>query len=111
VTDIAATTRPAHHGEDPAHDHPTDGHYIRIAIILAVLTAIEVALSYVGLEGLGLLVPLFVVMIIKFVLVVLHFMHLKFDSKVLSRVFYAGLLMAIFVYVAALTTFHLFEGK
>jgi cytochrome c oxidase subunit 4 len=47
-------------------------------------------------------------MAIKFVMVALHFMHLKFDSKVLTRVFYSGLLLAVTVYVAALSTFRIF---
>lgn len=96
-----------------AHDQPhvTDVHYVRIAVILAVLTAIEVAMSYInGLDGLFLVIPLLIIMGVKFAIVALHFMHLKWDSKVLTRVFYAGLFLAVFVYVAALSTFHVFAG-
>jgi len=35
-------------------------------------------------------------------------MHLKFDNKVFSWMFYAGLFLAVGVYVAALSTFHFF---
>lgn len=90
--------------------HPTDLDYVKVAVGLAVLTAIEVVLSYVNaLEGIWLVAPLLIVMAIKFVIVAAQFMHLKFDSKVLTRVFYAGLLLAVGVYLIALTSFHLFS--
>ena len=47
-------------------------------------------------------------MAIKFVIIAAFFMHLKFDSKILTRVFYAGLFLAAGVYVAALATFRIF---
>jgi len=42
--------------------------------------------------------------VVKFFLVALYFMHLKFDPKMLKQVFYAGMLFAIFVYAVALTS-------
>lgn len=99
----------ATHDQHSAHaEHPKDSYYVRIAVILALLTGLEVAMSYIGLEGLALVLPLLVVMAIKFVMVALHFMHLKFDSKLLRNVFYSGLLLAVGVYVVALTTFEVF---
>jgi len=47
-------------------------------------------------------------MAIKFVMVVSYFMHLKFDNKLFSWLFYAGLFLAVGVYVTALSTFHFF---
>ena len=47
-------------------------------------------------------------MAIKFVLVVLFFMHLKFDAKIFGRLFWAGFFLAVTVYVALLTTFKFF---
>ena len=35
-------------------------------------------------------------------------MHLKFDNKIFTFAFYTGLLLAIFVYIVALATFHFF---
>jgi hypothetical protein len=37
-------------------------------------------------------------------------MHLKFDHKILTRIFYAGLFLAIAVYLAVLATFEIFSG-
>ena len=49
-----------------------------------------------------------IMMVIKFVMVVSYFMHLKFDNKMFSFLFYAGLVLAIGVYAAFLATFKFF---
>ena len=50
-------------------------------------------------------------MVIKFAIVAGYFMHLKFDSSLFTRLFVSGLLLAIFVYTAALATFHFFAKE
>ena len=47
-------------------------------------------------------------MAVKFWMVTWYFMHLKFDSKLLTYIFYAGLALAVAVYCAALATFRFF---
>ena len=93
-----------------AHDeaHVTDGQYIKIALILAVLTAMEVSWPFIVDDGPILMWPLLVIMVIKFGLIASWFMHLRFDNKVLTRVFYAGLALAVIVYIVALLTFRIF---
>ena len=54
---------------------------------------------------------LLILMAIKFVVVVSFFMHLRFDNKIFSFMFYLGLLLAIFVYCVALATFHFFNQR
>jgi cytochrome c oxidase subunit 4 len=49
-------------------------------------------------------------MCVKFFIVVSYFMHLKFDSKIFSFMFYAGLFLAVGVYAAALATFKFFSA-
>lgn len=86
------------------HMHPSDWKYVQIAIILAVLTAAEVATYYIDTGPLE--IPILItLMIVKFVLVVMWFMHLKFDSPLFTKTFVAGLAMAVVVYVAVLATF------
>jgi cytochrome c oxidase subunit 4 len=51
---------------------------------------------------------LLILMAIKFVLVVLFFMHLKFDAKIFGRLFWAGFFLAVGVYCTALATFKFF---
>ena len=86
--------------------HPSDRSYVGIAVILAALTALEVATFYVEEQLGGLLVPaLMVMMVVKFAMVVMWFMHLRFDANLFTRVFVSGLVLAIGVYAATLTTF------
>jgi len=88
------------------HDHPSELEYIKIAGILALITGAEVAVYYIkSLKGV--LVPILLVMsLIKFSMVVLWFMHLRFDSRLFRRLFVTGVVLAVFVYTAVLTTFH-----
>lgn len=99
------------HGHDTEHDHPSDWRYVQVAIGLAILTAIEVVLSYteeqVGAKPtVGLLLGLAAV---KFYVVVMWFMHLKFDHPWFKRLFVAGLVLAGFCYVAYLATLHVWS--
>jgi cytochrome c oxidase subunit 4 len=88
---------------------PTDRQFVTIFFILAVLTAIEVAVSYIDI-GPAFVAVLLGLMAVKFFTVVLYFMHVKFDNKLFGRLFYIGLGLAIVVYTGALTTFHFFAG-
>jgi len=90
------------------HEHPSDGKYVQIAIFLGVITAMEVAIPYITeVSGIWLAVML-VLMVIKFFVVVAWFMHLKFDSSLFRRLFVGGLVLAVLVYLAALTSFQYF---
>ncbi len=85
----------------------SDAGYIKIALILAAITALEVSTYYVDFGPLF-MPSLMIMMVVKFVMVVSYFMHLKFDSKIFSFLFYTGLALALFVYFAALATFKFF---
>ena len=50
-----------------------------------------------------------VMMAVKFALVALYFMHLRFDSKLFRRLFVTGIILAIAVYIIALTSLHVFS--
>lgn len=91
--------------------HPSDAMYWKIFAILVVITGAEVALSY--MEGLGkaFLPLLLVLMAVKFMTVVSYFMHLKFDNKLFTYLFYSGLILAICVYCGFLATFKFFLQK
>ena len=91
------------------HEHKSNSFYIRVAVALAVVTAFEVALYYADIGKLF-MPTLLILMAIKFLTVVSLFMHLKFDNKLFSMLFYSGLLLALFVYLAALMTFRFFDG-
>ena len=92
-TDIAA-----HEG------HPSPSQYIMVGLILGVVTAVEVAVYYVdALEG-ALLGILMVLSAMKFVLVALWFMHLRFDNRLFSVLFFSGVVLAVFLFVIVLST-------
>lgn len=86
--------------------HPTPAQYWKIAAVLGVLTAIEVALFYVDRSyDLGALnaVMLIILAVLKFVIVVGFFMHLRFEKSTLSRFFTAGFILALALYSIVLT--------
>lgn len=94
--------------EHDTHEHGmSDAGYIKIAVILAAITALEVSTYYVDFGPLF-MPSLMIMMVIKFVMVVSYFMHLKFDNKMFSFLFYAGLGLALFCYIATLATFKFF---
>ena len=86
----------------------TDQTYILIAGILAAMTALEVTISYIDIGPIFLPV-LLILMAAKFLTVVSYFMHLKFDKRIFSFLFYTGLILAVFVFCVALSTFHFFQ--
>ncbi len=100
---------PAH--DDHAHDdHPTEKKYWIIALILAVITAVEVALSYIDLGDA--VAPLLLIgMVMKFFIVASYFMHLKFDSRVTRRLFISGLALAVTCYLAMFMMFRQFGPR
>jgi cytochrome c oxidase subunit 4 len=89
-----------HDEEDESlHSHPGEREYIRIAIILALITVAEVGIYYFEAVE-ALLVPALIVLsTIKFVMVVSFFMHLKFDDKRLAMIFASAMGVALAIYV------------
>lgn len=89
------------------HSHPGPWRYVQIAVILAVITAAEVALYYISMPDAALVIALFVFSTIKFWMVVRYFMHLKFDAPIYRKLFIIGIALAFFVYTVVLLTFGL----
>jgi cytochrome c oxidase subunit 4 len=87
--------------------HPGPREYVFIAVVLVVITALEVAASYLdGDINSNLLILLLSVMAaIKFILVAAWYMHMKQDSPFFRRVFVIGIVGAVIVYSIALATF------
>jgi cytochrome c oxidase subunit IV len=99
----------------PAEDaaHPGPRQYIQIAVVLAGVTLLEVLAYYVergtfefvSIPRGALVFLLIVMMVLKFVLVVLWYMHLRFDSPIYQRLFLTGLLLVLSVFLVVLLTF------
>ncbi len=86
--------------------HATTATYLRIAAILVMLTLIEVGVFYVPTFQ-ALLVPILLVLsAIKFTLVVMFYMHLKFDNRFFAFLFGGPLLLGVAVVVSLLFIFY-----
>jgi cytochrome c oxidase subunit 4 len=91
------------------HAHPvgaTKAYWI-IGILLILITVIEVsAYFYEDFYG-ALAVPVvLLVSAIKFILVVMFYMHLKYDSKIFSGIFLFPLALGSLVIIAMILLYH-----
>ncbi|HSJ14848.1 MAG TPA: cytochrome C oxidase subunit IV family protein [Longimicrobiales bacterium] len=108
MADTHAHDTQHHHGADAAH--PPGGHatwqtYVIVGVILTVITAVEVGIFYIEAMA-GVLVPILLLLsALKFFIVVFWYMHLKFDSKIYSRVFFAPLFLATLVVIGMVILF------
>jgi len=87
------------------HHHPTPAQYWRIAVLLGVLTAIEVGMYYINRAyDLGALnaISLVILATLKFVIVVAFYMHLRYEKSTLSRFFTGGFVLAASLYTVVL---------
>jgi cytochrome c oxidase subunit 4 len=99
-------------------EYPRDKLYVQVAVILAAITAVEVATyaapkfplwHWGGDSNVGIILILMILMIVKFAMVAWFFMHLKWDKPILWRVFLSGILLAVAVYIAVMFMFRLFS--
>lgn len=91
--------------EDHPH-HPTPRQYVLIAVVLVVVTAIEIATSYIDTGRSNLIIiALFVMAAIKFYLVAAWYMHMKVDQPFFRRIFIVGLVGAAIVYGIVILVF------
>jgi cytochrome c oxidase subunit 4 len=86
--------------------HPTPVQYVIVAVVLVVITALEIGVSYAeGTIPDGLIVVLLLVMaFVKFFLVASWYMHLRTDKPVFRRFFIMGAVAAIGLYLVVLVT-------
>ena len=95
---------PEPHTGQPEH---SINHYLVVAAVLAAITGLEVALTYMHI-GAAFMPLLLILMAIKFVMVVLEFMHLRHDAKIFHYLFWSGFGLAVAVYIGFLATFKFF---
>ena len=88
--------------------HPTPAQYVKIAVGLAVLTAVEVGLFYINNElSLGWIntAALLLLAFLKFVVVVGWYMHIRYEKSTVSRFFVFGFALAFSLYAVVLISF------
>ena len=96
--------------------HPTFKQYVLVAIILFAITIVEFVLIWpragiVDSLGYSKLPLLAILSAIKFAIVIAFYMHLKFDNKLFTWVFLAGLFLAFGVMVGLLGLFTALGGE
>jgi cytochrome c oxidase subunit 4 len=99
----------------PAATHDAHGHepskfhiYIQIAMILAVITGVEVVLIYLPLAKWLIVTTLVILSAVKFLFVIFYFMHLRWDKLFCTILFFIGLVLGGFTMFALL---HLFGAE
>jgi cytochrome c oxidase subunit IV len=85
---------------DGGHQHPGERTYIKVAVILAIITVAEVAIWYIKSLEFLLVEALLIMSTIKFVTVVSYFMHLKFDDRRLAWIFGLAMVVALSIVIA-----------
>ena len=96
--------------------HPTFRQYVVVATLLFLITIVEFVLIWqragivddLGASKVPLLIALSAV---KFAVVIMFYMHLKFESWLFSGVFLAGLALAFLVGIAMLSLFVALNGE
>lgn len=99
----------AHEPHAPPHQEihfPTWSTYKWVALILAVLTVAEVWIYYTPIKGTRLFAPALITLsVIKFTIVVMFYMHLKYDAKIFRGLFLGPLSVALIVIISLLFLF------
>jgi caa(3)-type oxidase subunit IV len=106
---IAPDELPMLPGEIKPHSSPFQ--YVMIAVVLCVITAVEVGLYYIESDlptalYVGLLLAL---ALVKFVMVASLYMHLSSDKPIFKRFFITGGIGAVTLYAIVLTTLHIWD--
>lgn len=106
---IAPDELPMLPGEVKPHSSPFQ--YVMIAVVLCVITAVEVGLYYIEDDlptalYVGLLLSL---ALVKFVMVASLYMHLSSDKPIFKRFFITGGVGAVILYTIVLTTLHIWD--
>ncbi len=88
--------------------HPTPKTYLIVAMILSAITAVEVAVFYATWLGHGIIPVLAILSTIKFAMVAMFYMHLRYDARLFSSLFVGGLALAFSVVFALIGLFKFF---
>jgi cytochrome c oxidase subunit 4 len=97
----------AHTPGHDAHAHPTWKQYKWVALILTLITVVEVWISYIpSYVASKLFVPSLLIMsAVKFAIVVLFYMHLKYDARLFRALFTGPLIIAVVTIISLLFLF------
>ena len=89
----------------PERGHPTPFTYVKVAFALSLITGIEVGLFYIDMVPALFVACFFILSATKFVMVALFYMHLRYEARLFSTLFFGGVTLAIIVVVSVLAIF------
>lgn len=100
------------HAMGEMHEHPTWREYKWVALILTLITVLEVWVYYTPFQHSPLFAPVLLLMsAVKFAIVVLFYMHLRYDHKLFKALFTGPLIIAVSTLIALLFLFGKFAGR
>ncbi len=100
------------HAMGEVHEHPTWKEYKWVALILTLITVVEVWIYYTPFSKTPLFVPVLLIMsVAKFTIVVMFYMHLKYDHKLFRALFTGPLIIAMATLISLLFLFGKFAGR
>ena len=110
---MSQPTTASGHGEAGAHGsepHASNRTYVLIAVVLGMITAVEVMVFYIQALHPVIVPVLLTLSAAKFFLVVAFFMHLKYDKNMLRGLFVGPLAVAAVIIVGMMALFGVFTG-
>ncbi|HEY5415802.1 MAG TPA: cytochrome C oxidase subunit IV family protein, partial [Gemmatimonadaceae bacterium] len=95
------------HAMGEVHEHPTWKQYKWVALILTAITVVEVWVYYIpAFTRTKLFVPSLLIMsAVKFAIVVLFYMHLKYDARLFRALFTGPLIIAVVTLISLMFLF------
>jgi cytochrome c oxidase subunit 4 len=102
---MSAHAPTAHAAHDDSHDVSKYQIYVQIAMLLAVITGIEIIVVYLPFAKWLIITTLVVLSTVKFMFVIFYFMHLRWDKPFCTILFFIGLVLASGTMWALLTLF------
>ncbi len=83
----------ASHAHDHGHDDNKYQLYVQIALLLAVITGIEIVVIFFPFAKWIIITSLAVLSVVKFLYVIFYFMHLRWDKPFCTILFFIGLIL------------------
>lgn len=91
----SAAVPPPGHGPEAGHAEDNKFEiYVQIAMLLAIITGIEIAIVYFPWANWIIITTLVVLSLVKFLYVIFYFMHLRWDKPFCTILFFIGLIIA-----------------
>jgi cytochrome c oxidase subunit 4 len=105
---MSSVSTASHAATVQEHAHTDEGKFhlfVQIAMLLGIITGIEIVIIYLPLAKWLIVTSLTVLSLVKFLYVIFYFMHLKFDKMFCTILFFIGLVLASGTAAALLAIF------